>query len=323
MSYSSLERLQNLEPSTSEFRASVVAGLSAPRKTLPCKFFYDAEGSRLFDRICELPEYYPTRTELSILETRAGAIAGFIGPQSRLVEFGSGAGIKIRLLLAALERPAAYVPVDISRQHLIAASADLARDFPGLRIAPICADYTRPFALAAIPGVTPRVNAGFFPGSTIGNFSPEEATLFLGRTRRLLGRGAAMIIGVDLPKDEGILHAAYNDAACVTAKFNLNLLHRINRELGGTFRVEDFAHRASWNPVLGRIEMHLVSRRRQTVEIGGQHFTFGADETIHTESSYKYSLDQFRALAGAAGYLPADAWTDDHGLFSVHVLRTE
>lgn len=322
MSYSSLERLQNLEPSTSEFRASVVAGLSAPRKTLPCKFFYDAEGSRLFDRICELPEYYPTRTELSILETRAGAIAGFIGPQSRLVEFGSGAGIKIRLLLAALERPAAYVPVDISRQHLIAASADLARDFPGLRIAPICADYTRSFALPAIPGVTPRVNAGFFPGSTIGNFSSEEATLFLGRTRRLLGRGAAMIIGVDLLKDEGILHAAYNDAACVTAEFNLNLLHRINRELGGTFRVEDFAHRASWNPALGRIEMHLVSRRRQTVEIGGQHFTFDADETIHTESSYKYSLDQFRALAGAAGYLPADAWTDDRGLFSVHVLRT-
>lgn len=318
---SDLERLQDLEPSRDEFRASVIAGLSAPRKTLPCKFFYDAEGSRLFDRICELPEYYPTRTEFRILEARAPKIARLLGPHARVVEFGSGAGTKIRLLLAALDRPAAYVPVDISRSHLLAAATELARDFPNLRVAPVCTDYTQPFALPAIPGLAPQINAGFFPGSTIGNFTPEEAVAFLTRARRLLGPGSVLIIGVDLVKDEAVLNAAYNDAAGITDAFNLNLLHRINRELGGTFDVRGFTHHAFWNREDGRIEMHLVSRRRQTVEIGGHFFDFASGETIHTENSYKYTIDRFRALARKAGYVPSEAWTDAADLFSLHMLK--
>jgi len=315
-----LQRLQDLEPSTQEFRDAVLAGLDQAQKSLPCKFFYDAEGSRLFDRICELPEYYPTRTELKLLADRAGEIARLIGPHARLVEFGSGAGVKIRLLLDALDRPTAYVPVDISRDHLMMATADLARDFPSLQIAPICADYTKPFALPAPAGVHPETTVGFFPGSTIGNFTPAEARGFLSRARKLLGPGSAMLIGVDLRKDESILVPAYDDAAGVTAAFNLNLLVRINRELDGDFALEQFAHEARWNAELGRIEMHLVSRSAQEVRIGRHRFGFAAGETIHTENSHKYTLDQFRALAIEAGYRPRAAWTDEAGLFSVHML---
>jgi dimethylhistidine N-methyltransferase len=315
-----LQRLRNLEPSTEEFRDAVLAGLGQAQKSLPCKFFYDAEGSRLFDRICDLPEYYPTRTELKLLADRAGEIAGLIGPRARLVEFGSGAGIKIRLLLNALDRPAAYVPVDISRDHLTMAAEDLARDFPALQIAPICADYTKPFALPALSGLRPDVTVGFFPGSTIGNFTPEEARGFLSRARKLLGPGSAMLVGVDLRKDAGILVPAYDDAAGVTAAFNLNLLVRINRELDGTFDLDQFAHEARWNEPLGRIEMHLVSRTDQEVRIGRDRFAFRAGETIHTENSHKYALDEFRALASEAGYKPRAAWTDAAGLFSVHML---
>jgi L-histidine N-alpha-methyltransferase len=315
-----LQRLQDLEPSTQEFRDAVLAGLGEVPKTLPCKFFYDAEGSRLFDQICELPEYYPTRTELKLLADAAGEIAGLIGPRARLVEFGSGAGVKIRLLLNALDRPAAYVPVDISRDHLMMAAADLARDFPALQIAPICADYTKPFALPAPSGLHPEITVGFFPGSTIGNFTPAEALGFLTRARKLLGPGSAMLVGVDLRKAENILVPAYDDAAGVTAAFNLNLLVRINRELGGNFDLEQFAHEARWNDALGRIEMHLVSRRDQEVRIGRARFAFRAGETIHTENSHKYTLDQFRALAVEAGYNPRAAWTDTAGLFSVHML---
>ena len=315
-----LERLQDLEPSTEEFRDAVLAGLGQRQKTLPCKFFYDAEGSRLFDQICELPEYYPTRTELLLLADRAGEIARLIGPQARLVEFGSGAGIKIRLLLNALDRPAAYVPVDISREHLLMAAADLARDFPKLQIAPICADYTQPFALPASAGRQPATTVGFFPGSTIGNFTPTEARAFLTRARRLLGPGSSMIVGVDLRKDENILVPAYDDAAGVTAAFNLNLLVRINRELDGDFALDRFAHEARWNGAEGRIEMHLSSRCDQEVRIGSTRFAFRAGETIHTENSHKYTLDQFHAMAVEAGYKPRAAWTDSAGLFSVHML---
>jgi dimethylhistidine N-methyltransferase len=315
-----LQRLHDLEPSTQEFRDAVLDGLRQRQKTLPCKFFYDAEGSRLFDRICELPEYYPTRTELKLLADRAGEIAGLIGPAARLVEFGSGAGVKIRLLLNALDRPAAYVPVDISREHLLMAAADLARDFPALQIAPICADYTKPFALPAPAGLRPRTTVGFFPGSTIGNFTQTEARNFLTRARRLLGPGSSMVVGVDLRKDATILVPAYDDAQGVTAAFNLNLLVRINRELGGTFDLDGFAHEARWNADEGRIEMHLVSRSDQDVQVGSARFHFGAGETIHTENSHKYTLDQFRALAVEAGYKPRAAWTDADGLFSVHML---
>ena len=316
-----LERLQDLEPSTEEFRIAVLAGLGQRQKSLPCKFFYDAEGSRLFDQICELPEYYPTRTELKLLTDEAGEIARLIGPRARLVEFGSGAGIKIRLLLNALDRPAGYVPVDISREHLMMAAADLARDFPKLQIAPICADYTQPFALPAPAGLQPVTTVGFFPGSTIGNFTPTEARAFLTRARRLLGPGSSMVVGVDLRKDAGILVPAYDDAAGVTAAFNLNLLVRINRELDGDFALDQFAHEARWNDSQGRIEMHLVSRRDQQVRIGSDRFTFREGETIHTENSHKYTLDGFRALAVEAGYKPRAAWTDAAGLFSVHMLE--
>jgi dimethylhistidine N-methyltransferase len=318
-----IERLRDLQPSLDEFRSAVMAGLSRPQKTLPCKFFYDREGSRLFDEICDLPEYYPTRTECLILERYAEDMAQLLGPRVRLVEFGSGAGIKIRLLLRALEEPAAYVPVDISREQLLAAASDLAANFPSVRVAPVCADYTKPFALPAIRDRRLRKTAGFFPGSTIGNFAAAEAIGFLTLTRRLLGPASLMIVGVDVPKDERMLHAAYNDGAGITAAFNLNLLERINRELAGNFDVSSFVHDARWNQALSRVEMHLISARPQSVNIAGHSFAFAAGETIHTENSYKYSLDRFRILARDAGYTPLEAWTDEQSLFSVHVLRAQ
>lgn len=316
-----LDDLQNLEPSLEEFRASVVDGLSSPQKTLPCKFLYDERGSQIFDDICDLPEYYPTRTERRILERHARDIAALAGPQARLIEFGSGAGTKIRLLLRALDRPAAYLPVEISREYMMAATEELAESFPELRIAPICADYTEPFTLPDLPGIVHGTTMGFFPGSTIGNFTRAEAVDFLSATRNLLGPGAVMIVGVDLVKDLNVLRAAYNDAAGVTAAFNLNLLRRINRELGGSFDLSNFRHDARWNDDLERIEMHLVSLRDQEVMAGGRRFGFEAGETIHTESSHKYRLETFQALAAEAGYEPLEVWTDEKQLFSVHALR--
>ena len=315
-------RLHDLEPTTDEFREAVVAGLGSTPKTLPCKFFYDAEGSRLFDAICGLPEYYPTRTELAILRRHAGEIADEIGPDAAIVEFGSGAGIKIRLLLAALERPAAYVPVDISREHMLAAAQDLAAEFPGLRIAPVCADYTRTFALPALPGAHPQSMVGFFPGSTIGNFAPSEAVAFLARARRLLGRNALMLVGSDLPKDRETLEAAYDDAAGVTAAFNRNLLVRMQRELGAELDIDGFRHEARWCPVQRRVEMHLVSLSRQEIRVAGHRFAFERGETIHTENSHKYAVPEFRALAGRSGWLPARFWTDPDERFGVHLLRS-
>lgn len=315
-------RLHDLEPSTDEFREAVLAGLGAAPKTLPCKFFYDAEGSRLFDAICDLPEYYPTRTELAILRDHADEMAAEIGPDAGIVEFGSGAGIKIRLLLAALERPAAYVPVDISRDHMLAAARALAEDFPTLRIAPVCADYTRAFALPALPGAAAATMVGFFPGSTIGNFAPPEAVAFLARARRLLGRGSAMLVGADLPKERATLEAAYDDAAGVTAAFNRNLLVRMQRELGAELELDRFRHDARWCPVRRRVEMHLVSLSRQEIRVAGHRFAFERGETIHTENSYKYALPEFRALAGRSGWLPARSWTDPANRFAVHLLRS-
>ena len=316
-----LETLQDMEPARDDFLGSVVEGLNAPQKHLHCKFLYDEEGSHLFDDICELPEYYPTRTEIGILESHAPDIASVIGPQAQIVEFGSGAGIKIRLLLSALTDPVAYMPVEISREHLLAASANLASDFPALRIAPVCADYTQPFTLPDLEGETPANIAGFFPGSTIGNFTRDEAVKFLALTRRLLGRDATMIIGIDLVKDIDTLRAAYNDTKGVTAAFNLNFLKRINRELDADFDLAAFEHDARWNPELERIEMHLVSKTDQTVTIGENRFAFRKGETIHTESSHKYRIEGFRALAREAGYEPERVWTDERNYFSVHALR--
>jgi L-histidine Nalpha-methyltransferase len=302
-----------------DFTRTVLDGLSRSPKALPAKLLYDARGSELFDRICALEEYYPTRTEIGILTERAAEIGRLAGPGAVLVELGSGSSVKVRLVLDELEAPAAYIPIDISAEHLERAAAALKADYPELPIIPVAADFTRPIRLPEIANGGRRL--GFFPGSTIGNFEPAEAEGFLRRLRALLGGGARMVLGVDLKKDEGVLNAAYDDAAGVTAAFNLNLLHRINREAGGDFEPDGFAHRAFYNREKGRVEMHLVSRRDQLVTIAGTPIGFAADETIHTESSYKYALDEFAGLAGRAGWRALRQWTDAHQLFSVWFLE--
>lgn len=301
------------------FLQAVVDGLSRSRKAIPSKFFYDAEGSRLFERICELDEYYPTRTELAILDEQSDALASLLPECAVLVEFGSGASVKVRLLLDALDQPAGYVPIDISREHLLNAAAHLATDYPALTVAPVHADFAGPFGMPDDLPAGPRV--GFFPGSTIGNFHPAEAVAVLqGFAEALDGRGQ-LLIGVDLKKDPRTLNAAYNDAAGITAAFNLNLLARINRELDGSFDLAGFRHHATYNAAAGRVEMHLVSQREQQVRIAGRCVHFRAGERIHTENSYKYTLDEFRLIAVAAGYTPVAAFTDPRQLFSVHLLE--
>jgi dimethylhistidine N-methyltransferase len=314
-----LATLVDLSPSVAEFRDAVWAGLAQPQKTIPAKFFYDREGSRLFEEICATPEYYPTRTERRLLADIVPEVARLAGPGCAVLEFGSGAGVKTRALLDALAEPLAYVPVEISRARLIEVTEELAADYPAVQIAPVCADYTKPFGLPQIQADAPRW-LGFFPGSTIGNFTPPQASQFLGQVRRMLGRNGLMLIGVDLRKDTRVLNAAYNDATGITAAFNLNLLARINRELDGTFDLESFAHRAFYEPDQGRIEMHLVSGREQSASVAGRRFGFAADETIHTENSYKYDIDQFRHLAASAGWSHRAAWTDRDRLFSLHLL---
>jgi dimethylhistidine N-methyltransferase len=290
----------------------VIAGLSLPQKTLPPKYFYDDAGSRLFERICRLPEYYLTRTELSLTRRHIGSIARFAGSGGELVEYGSGESLKTRLLIRAL-RPSAYLPVDISEAALRAAAQRLAREFPGLRIAPVHADFSRPLELPP----SKRRRLVYFPGSTIGNLMPGEAHAFLSMTR---GQAARMLVGVDLKKDANVLHAAYNDSRRVTAAFNLNLLARINRELGADFDLKRFGHYAFYNAPLGRIEMHLVSLERQHVRIARHRFAFDAGESIHTENSYKYSVEDFRALAAQAGFTAKRVWMDRKGLFALHGL---
>jgi dimethylhistidine N-methyltransferase len=303
----------------SDFATDLLAGLSAHPKRLPPKHFYDAAGSRLFERITALPEYYPTRTELRILADHAGEIAAFIPDGAALVEFGSGSSTKVRLLLDKLPRLDAYVPVDISAEFLDDEAARLGDEFPRLSIVPIAADFTRPFVLPR--GLARHPLAGFFPGSTIGNFEPDAARAFLHLVRRLLGSQAVFVVGVDLVKDRSILEPAYDDAAGVTAAFNLNVLARANRELGANFDLAAFAHRAFYDTERHRIEMHLVSRTAQTVRVLGRTFTFLAGESIHTESSYKYTVETFSRLAGEAGWRSAAVFLDADALFSVHVLR--
>jgi len=306
-----------VRPQDSEFARDVIAGLSAKPKLLWAKYFYDDRGSELFEQITALPEYYPTRTELGILEARADDIARLIPAGAALVEFGSGSTAKARIVLRAAQ-VVAYVPVDISAGFLNSEAARLRRDLPHLRILPVAADFTKPFALPAAISGRPRV--GFFPGSTIGNFEPLQAAEFLRHAARLLGAGAHFIVGVDLVKDERVLHAAYNDAAGVTAAFNLNLLRRINHELGADFDLDRFQHKAFFNRAQHRIEMHLESRVAQSVLVCGRVIQFAAGETIHTESSYKYTIESFRALAAQAGWSPAAVWTDAKGYFSLHAL---
>ena len=312
-----LAETHRLDEQTSAFARDVLDDLSQHPKRLSPKYFYDAAGSELFEQITRLPEYYPTRTELSILRDRAGAIAATLPKGAALVEFGAGATTKVRLLLNQCAL-GAYVPVDISGDFLKAQADVLRQDFPGLDVYPVTADFTAPFTLPEAIAAMPKV--GFFPGSTLGNFEPHEACGFLRSARDILGHGAQMVIGVDLEKDERVLYEAYNDKAGVTARFNLNVLHRINRDLGGNFDLSAFTHRAIYNRDRHRIEMHLISRKSQTVRVLGHSFSFRAGETIHTENSYKYSLERFTALARGSGWTPRATWTDSSGLFSVHAL---
>ena len=312
-----LAEAQRFDDQASPFADDVLGDLSQHPKRLSPKYFYDAAGSELFEQITLLPEYYPTRTELSILRDRGGAISATLPRGAALVEFGAGATTKVRLLLNECGF-GAYVPVDISGDFLQAQAEALRQDFPGLAVYPVAADFTTPFALPEAVAGMPKV--GFFPGSTLGNFEPHEACTFLRSAREILGPGAEMVIGVDLEKDERLLYEAYNDKAGVTARFNLNVLHRINRELGGNFDISAFTHRAIYNRDRHRIEMHLISRKAQTVRVLGRSFSFRAGETIHTENSYKYSLERFAALARGSGWTPRATWTDGAGMFSVHAL---
>ncbi len=305
-------------PDAARIRAEVLRGLRRRPKDLPCKYFYDELGSRLFEDICELDEYYLTRAELAIMRRHAGAMAATIGPRCCLIEFGSGSSRKTRLLLDHLEEPAAYVPIDISEAALEASARALTADYPGLDVLPVCADFTRPFDLPELPPAARR--AVYFPGSTVGNFGPAAAGRLLRRIRRLCGRGGGLLIGYDLKKDPAVLNAAYNDSRGVTAEFNLNLLRHINRELGADFQLDGFRHLAFYNAEQGRIEMHLVCTRPQTVHIGRARVDLAEGETIRTEYSYKYAVAEFSALAEGAGLRPRQAWTDAAGLFCVQYL---
>ena len=273
----------------------------------------------MFERITELPEYYPTRCEMRILREHARDIAKLVPQGAALIEFGSGSSKKARIMLRALPKLAAYVPVDICGEMIEQEALELRPDFPGLKVLPVTADITQAFDLPA-PAKAAPVRVGFFPGSTIGNFEPHEAAAFLRNAGRILGAGATLIVGADLIKQADVLNAAYNDAEGITARFNLNLLVRINRELGGTFKLDAFEHHAFYNRERHRVEMHLASLKRQKVKVAGETIEFRAGETIHTENSYKYSVESLGALARGAGWQPVGAWTDERNYFSIQAF---
>lgn len=298
------------------FLDDVLAGLRRTSKQLPCKYFYDERGSILFDRICELDEYYLTRTELELMERFAPEMGERLGAGVLLVEYGSGSSVKTRYLLDGLTEPAAHVPVDISGEHLRKTARELARDYPGIEVRPICADFTKPFVLPRTAHAPAQVSV-YFPGSTIGNFLPDQAAVLLRRIVDLCGAGGGLLIGIDLRKDASILEAAYDDRLGVTAEFNLNLLVRINRELGADFDLAGFSHRASYNPDLGRIEMYLVSRKPQRVRLGGETIDFAEGETICTEYSHKYTVAEFSAIAASEGLALDREWTDEGRNFAI------
>ena len=311
--------LYDYEP-TDDFKQQILAGLSTESKRIPSKFFYDEPGAALFERITELPEYYPTRTELGIMQADIGEMARCVGARCRLVEFGSGSSLKTRILLDALQQPAAYVPIDISREHLLQSARKIAAEYPGLVVQPVCADYTEPYQLPP-EQTTSASTVAYYPGSTIGNFTWEEAVEFLCHVAGLCSVGGGVLLGVDLHKDKAVLEAAYNDSQGLTAAFNLGLLSRINRELGADFDLEAFAHLAFYSEDDRRIEMHLESVREQTVRIDGTELAFAKGERILTEYSYKYTPFAVGRLATTAGFAVEKVWTDADDLFSVQFLR--
>jgi L-histidine N-alpha-methyltransferase len=302
-----------------QFRADVLRGLFTAEKRLPCKYFYDKVGSALFEQITELDEYYPTRTELAIMERHAAEMARLLGPRCLLIEYGSGSSVKTRRLLDQLRDPAGYVPIDVSGEHLSRSATALGEEYPDIEVLPLCADFTRPLGLPTCRKADAR-RVIYFPGSTLGNFTPEAALALLRQTTGLCGHGGGLLIGIDLRKDPRVIEAAYNDRRGVTAAFNRNILVRINRELGADFDLKQFAHRAFYNTVQGRIEMHLVSRRDQVVRVAGVPFFFVAGESIHTENSYKYSLPALTDLAQAGDLVVERVWTDERQYFSVAYL---
>lgn len=312
-------RLLDHEPAAQDEEAEILEGLNRSPKEISPKFFYDEVGSGLFEQICEQPEYYPTLTEIGIMREHVRDIAELISPNASLIEFGSGASTKTRLLLEAVPELAAYVPVDISREHLLSAANALAEEFPNIEILPVCADFTKPFGLPT-PRRTPDRNVVYFPGSTIGNFSHEQAIDLLRVMRAQAKDDGALLIGVDLVKPREILDRAYNDSAGITANFNLNLLARMNREHGATFDTGDFEHLAFYDDEHSRIEMRLISLEKQTVHVAGQPIAFERDEFIVTEHSHKYTLEGFAAMAAEVGFSQQECWTDADQLFSVQYL---
>ena len=301
---------------SSDFLADILAGLSSDPRTLPCKYFYDEQGAALFQKICELPEYYITRTEIDILDRNRTDIASQLGPRVELIGLGTGAGTKTRILIEALDKPAVYMPVDISEKQLYESAALFRKVFPDLEVLPVCADYLQPVVLPT-PRRNPSRKIVYFPGSTLGNFEPDEAADFLRRIGRLCGDGGGLLIGVDLQKDRAVIEAAYNDSQGVTAEFNLNLLVRANRELGADFDLQRWRHRAIYNSSEGRIEMYLISETPQVVHIDGRAFSFQVGEKILTEYSYKHTPESFAKLANSAGFEFQRMWTDERRLFGV------
>lgn len=320
MKDSAQRALYTLDDASEEFARDLVAGLRGNPKRIACKYFYDAHGSELFDRICRLPEYYQTRTEMTLLRAHAGEIGNAMGARVELIEFGAGALSKVRILLDALEEPQIYVPIDISGDYLLDVVVGLEEDYPEMTLKPVIADFTQTLNLGAkAQGVSRRV--GFFPGSTIGNFARDAAVAFLRNAAQVLD-GGGLLIGTDLVKDPAVLHAAYNDSAGVTAAFNKNLLLRANRELGANFDLNQFAHHACYNPLAMKIEMYLVSLARQTVRMAGQTIHFDEGEAVHTEDSQKYTIEGFTELAAKSGFVLRKSWTDDAHLFAIHWLET-
>ncbi|MFZ0917114.1 MAG: L-histidine N(alpha)-methyltransferase [Candidatus Udaeobacter sp.] len=322
MAGDSLTASQQISPlESSDFLADVIAGFASSPRTLPCKYFYDERGATLFQKICELPEYYITRTEIDILDRNRTEIASHLGPNIGLIGLGTGAGTKTRILIESLKNPAVYIPVDISEKQLRESTALFQKIFPDMEILPVCADYLQPVVLPT-PSRTAARNVVYFPGSTIGNFEPDEAMEFLGRVAHVCRENGGLLIGVDLKKDQQVLEAAYNDKTGVTAQFNLNLLERVNRELGADFDLDQWRHRAIYNSSAGRIEMYLFSEIDQFVHFDEHKFHFRRGEKIITEYSYKYAPEEFAALAGKVGFEFVRMWTDEARLFGVFYFVT-